>query len=327
MFKKIVPEKLKKGDTIRIIAPSGSLARLDDKNFEVAKQRFEEMGLNVTISKNSYNVDEYSSSTINERLNDLHEAFLDPTVKMVICAIGGYNCIQLIDKIDYSIIKNNPKIIIGYSDNTALLNAIYSKTGLETYLGPNFTDFGVKLGFDYTLNYFKKIAFENNQIIIEDSKEFSDDQWYINQDDREFLPNEGRIIVNNGSAVGKIIAGNLCTLQLLQGTEYMPDLTDSILFLEDDDLAGSSFLFEFDRNLHSLMLQPGFEKVNAIIIGRIQLGTKIDNESLKEMLLKKEKINHIPVIINMDFGHTRPLFTIPIGGECSLKNGNVYIQK
>lgn len=327
MFEKIIPEKLKKGDTIRIIAPSGSLARLDDKNFKIAKQRFEEMGLKVTISKNSYNVDEYSSSTIDERIKDLHEAFLDSDVKMVICAIGGYNCIQLIDKIDYSIIKNNPKIIIGYSDNTALLNAIYTKTGLETYLGPNFTDFGVKLGFNYTLNYFKKIAFENEQIIIEDSNEFSDDQWYINQDNRKFLPNDGRIIVNEGSAVGKIIAGNLCTLQLLQGTEYMPDLTDSILFLEDDDLVGSAFLFEFDRNLHSLMLQPGFDKVKAIVIGRIQLGSKIENDSLKKMLLQKEKISHIPILINMDFGHTRPLFTIPIGGECLIENNNIYIKK
>lgn len=327
MYKKIIPSKLKKGDTIRVIAPSGSLARLDNNNFEIAKKRIEEMGLKVTVSKNSYSVDKYSSSTIEERINDLHEAFLDSNVTMVICAIGGYNCIQLIDKIDYSIIKNNPKIIMGYSDNTVLLNAIYSKTGLETYLGPNFTDFGVKLGFDYTLKYFKKIAFENEKINIVDSNEFSDDQWYINQDDREFLPNEGRINVNKGNASGKIIAGNLCTLQLLQGTGYMPDLTDSILFLEDDDLAGSAFMFEFDRNLHSLMLQPGFEKVRAIVLGRIQLGTKIDNNSIKEMLLKKEKLNHIPIVMNMDFGHTRPLFTIPIGGNCIIENNDIYIEK
>lgn len=69
------------------------------------------------------------------------------------CAIGGYNCIELLDKLDYSIIKNNPKIIMGYSDNTALLNAIYKKTGLVTYLGPNFADFGMKYGFDYTEGY------------------------------------------------------------------------------------------------------------------------------------------------------------------------------
>ena len=107
----------------------------------------------------------------------------------------------------------------------------------------------------------------------------------------------------------------------------MPDLTDSILFLEDDDLVGSAFLFEFDRNLHSLMLQPGFDKVKAIVIGRIQLGSKIENDSLKKMLLQKEKISHIPILINMDFGHTRPLFTIPIGGECLIENNNIYIKK
>lgn len=324
----MVPNKLQKGDEIRVIAPSGSLSRLDPKNFEIAVKRFEDMGLKVTISKNAYNVNKYSTSSVDERINDLHEAFKDKKVKMIICAIGGYSEIQLLDKINYDLIKNNPKIIIGYSDNTTLLNAIYAKTGLVTYHGPNFTDFAVKQGFDYTLDYFTKIAFENENIVIEDSTEYSDDQWYIHQDDRVFLPNEGRKIVNLGKAKGKIVGGNLCTFQLLQGTEYMPSLKDKILFLEDDDLAGDAFIFEFDRNLHSLMLQPGFKDVKGIVLGRNQLGAKVSVDDFYQLLSEKKELKNIPIIINMDFGHTRPLFTIPIGSECIIDNEKVtFVQE
>lgn len=321
----MVPNKLKRGDEIRVVAPSGSLSRLDQKNFEIAKKRFEDMGLKVTISKNAYNVDQYSTSSIEDRINDLHEAFEDKNVKMVICAIGGYSVIQIIDKIDYNLIKNNPKIIIGYSDNTALLNAIYKKTGMVTYLGPNFTDFAVKQGFEYTLEYFTKVAFEDKNVIVEDSSEYSDDQWYIHQDDRVFLPNDGRKVVNLGKGQGEIVGGNLCTLQLLQGTEYMPSLKNKILFLEDDDLVGDTFIFEFDRNLHSLMLQKDFKYIKGIIIGRTQLGAKLSVDDLAKVLAEKEQLKNIPVIINMDFGHTRPLFTIPIGLECIIDNDQVTI--
>ncbi len=321
----MIPKRLKKGDKIMVIAPSGSLARLDHKNFEIAKQRLEKLGLEVIISPNAYNVDEYSTSTIEERVSDLHMAFSDKDIKMIICAIGGYSVIQILDKLDYDLIKNNPKIIIGYSDNTALLNAIYKMTGITTYLGPNFTDFAVKQGFDYTLNYFIKATFYNEDIEIIDSEEYSDDKWYINQDNRIFLPNEGRFVVNEGNAQGTIIGGNLCTLQLLQGTKYMPSLNNAIIFIEDDDLVGDTFVFEFDRNLHSLFLQKNFDKVKGIVIGRNQINSNLSNTELIKLLKSKEKLINIPIIINMDFGHTRPLFTIPIGCQCKINNSSVTI--
>ncbi len=322
----MIPDRLQKGDTIRIIAPSGSLVRLDKTNFNIAQKRFEDLGMKVTVSKNALNVNCYGTSSVEERVQDIHEAFKDKNVKMIICAIGGYSVIQIIDKIDYDLIRKNPKIIVGYSDNTALLNAIYAKTGLVTYLGPNFADFGVKLGFEYTFNYFKKIVMSHAKIIVSDSKEFSDDQWYINQDNRVFLPNQGRKIVNKGIAHGKIVGGNLCTLQLLQGTQYMPDLKDKILFLEDDDLVGDSFIFEFDRNLHSLMLQPNFKKVKALVIGRMQIGAKLSVDDLVSLLNSKKELSKIPIIINLDFGHTRPLLTIPIGGDCYIDNDLIQLM-
>lgn len=319
----MIAKKLKKGDMVRIIAPSRSLSLLSDETFNIAKKRFEDMGLIVTISKNAYNIDKYNSSSIEDRVNDLHDAFSDENVKLIMCAIGGYNCIELLDKIDYSIIKNNPKIIMGYSDNTALLNAIYKQTGLVTYLGPNFADFGMKYGFDYTLDYFKKNVFENEIIRVEDSKEYSDDKWYLEQNDRTFFKNIGRKVVNYGKAKGKIIAGNLCTLNLLQGTEYMPNLENVILFIEDDDLVKEEFLYEFDRNLHSLMLQPNFQKVKAIVIGRMQINSKVSIEDLVSLLKGKREISKIPILINVDFGHTTPLLTIPIGKTCIINEDKI----
>lgn len=319
----MIAKKLKKGDMVRIIAPSRSLSLLSNETFNIAKKRFEDMGLIVTISKNAYNIDKYNSSSIEDRVNDLHDAFSDENVKLIMCAIGGYNCIELLDKLDYSIIKNNPKIIMGYSDNTALLNAIYKKTGLVTYLGPNFADFGMKYGFDYTLDYFKKNVFENEIIRVEDSKEYSDDKWYLEQNDRTFFKNIGRKVVNCGKSKGKIIAGNLCTLNLLQGTEYMPNLENIILFIEDDDLVKEEFLYEFDRNLHSLMLQPNFQKVKAIVIGRMQINSKVSIEDLVSLLKGKREISKIPILINVDFGHTTPLLTIPIGKTCTINEDKI----
>ncbi len=324
----MIPERLKKGDTIRVIAPSSSLSRVSPENFEIAKERFEKLGLKVTISNNAYNIDEYNSSSIDDRVKDLNDAFEDKDVKMIICALGGYNVVQILDQIDYALIKKNPKIIIGFSDNTALLNAIYKKTGLITYLGPNFADFAMKLGFDYTLDYFIQATFNNKNIELFDSKEYSDDKWYANQDNRIFLPNSGRKMVHKGQANGIIIGGNLCTLQLLQGTEFMPSLEKAILFLEDDDLVKTSFVFEFDRNLHSLMLQPDFNKIQAIVIGRMQLAAELSTNDLEKLLKSKREFENIPLIINMDFGHTKPLFTIPIGAECVIEDDKVtFIQE
>ena len=107
----------------------------------------------------------------------------------------------------------------------------------------------------------------------------------------------------------------------------MPSIKDKIIFLEDDDLTGNSFIFEFDRNLHSLMLQKDFDKVKGLVIGRMQLGSKLSKDDLEKLLKEKEKLKEIPIIINMDFGHTRPLFTIPIGGKCIIKENEVIIKQ
>lgn len=155
----VIPEKLKIGDEIRVIAPSRSLHMIDKATRVIADKCLREMGLKVTFSRNCEITDEFASSSIEERISDLKDAFIDKNVKGILTVIGGNNSNQLLKYIDYNLIKNNPKILCGYSDITALSNAIYAKTGLVTYSGPHYSSFGMEKGIDYIIDYFKKCLF------------------------------------------------------------------------------------------------------------------------------------------------------------------------
>lgn len=315
---RIIPDKLKRGDKVMVISPSDSLYFMGEEMQKIAKKRFQEMGLVLTYSKHVREVNEFDSSSIESRVSDLHQAFSDKSIKAIVISYGGYNSNQLLRYIDWNIIKENPKIIIGFSDSTILNNAILSKTGLITYSGPTYSQFGQKLYFEYTQDYIYKALFENKEYPIYPSEFWSDDNWYKDQDNRNLIKNKGWLVINEGEAEGKILGGNLNTFNLLQGTEYFPDLTDSILFLEDDNESNTNIVI-FDRYLQSLIHQPNFDKVKALVIGRFQKDSKVTDELLIKSIQTKKELQNIPIIDNLDFGHTQPMFTFPIGGKVSLK--------
>lgn len=315
-MKKIIPAKLNRGDKIRVIAPSRSLQLIGEETKQIANKRFEEMGLTLSFGKHVNEMDDFASSSIKSRIEDLHDAFTDKSVKAILTVIGGFNSNQLFKYIDWDLIKNNPKIFCGYSDITALNNAMHAKTGLITYSGPHYSTFGQKLHFDYSLEYFKRCLLSHEQFEIQPSKEWSDDAWYIDQDKRELSPNEGYLVIHEGQAEGIILGANLCTFNLLQGTEYMPSLTNSLLFIEDDY---ESVPHTFDRDLQSLIYQPGFEDVKGIVIGKFQKASKMTNDLLKQIIETKRELKNIPVIANVDFGHSDPKITFPIGGTAIIK--------
>ena len=314
-MKKIYPEKLKIGDEVRIIAPSRSIKILNEEIRDIASKRFLDLKLRISFGKYIYETDNFNSTSIESRLEDLHEAFSDENVKGIITVIGGFNSNQLLKYIDWKLIKNNPKIFLGYSDITALNNAIFAKTGLVTYSGPHYSSFGQKLYFDFTLDYFKKCLMSDEPMLISRSEQWSDDPWYLDQDKRELIGNNGYLVINEGESEGTILGANLCTFNLLQGTEYFPDLTDSILFLEDDY---ETVPHTFDRDLQSLIHLPDFNKVKGLVIGRFQKKSKITDELLTKIIKTKKELDNIPVIANVDFGHTDPKITFPIGGEIEI---------
>ncbi|MBI96032.1 LD-carboxypeptidase [bacterium] len=314
----MIPEKLKKGDEIRIIAPSCSAKTVDQKFITLAKEKLESLGFKISFSKNFYEHDLLNTSDPIKRAEDLNQAFSDKDVKAIIAVRGGFPSNELLELLDYDLIKKNPKIFCGYSDITALSNAIYAKTGLVTYSGPNFGSFAMIDGFEYTLNYFIKMLVDDKSFEVFPSKFWSEDRWKKDQENRNFIKNSGPKIFREGKAEGEIVGGNMCTLQLLQGTAYYPNLKDKILFLEEDGCFEDVFKWVLDRNFSSLLQQPNAKSIKAIVFGRMQSQSKTTFEELEYIFAKKFKDLNIPIIYNLDFGHTNPMFTFPIGGRCKI---------
>ncbi len=315
----MVPQKLKAGDEVRVIAPSRSMVILGEDCKELATRRLEELGLKVTFGKYVYEADEdYLVASREHRAEDLNEAFKDKNVKAILTVIGGFNSNQILDLIDYDAIKENPKVFCGFSDITVLSDAIYAKTGLVTYSGPHYSSFGMLKGFEYEFEYFKKMFFEDEEIEITSSSEWSDDAWFIDQENREFIKNDGMFVINEGETEGEMLGGNLCTLNLLQGTKYMPDISNKILFIEDDGSADKLYLVTFDRDIQSLIHTPEFKTVRGIVIGRAEKNCNMTNEKWIKLIKNKPELSDIPVIAGADFGHTTPIFTFPIGGYAKL---------
>ncbi|KKP51357.1 MAG: muramoyltetrapeptide carboxypeptidase [Candidatus Roizmanbacteria bacterium GW2011_GWA2_33_33] len=314
-MKKIYPEKLKIGDEVRIIAPSRSIKILSEEIKRIADKRFLDLGLKLSFGKHVYETDEFNSSSIESRIADLHEAFSEKNVKGIITVIGGFNSNQLLKYIDWKLIKNNPKIFCGFSDITVLNNAIFAKTGLINYSGPHYSSFGQKLHFDYTLDYFQKCLMADSPFEVSSSDSWNDDEWYLDQNKRELISNKGYLVINEGESEGTILGANLCTFNLLQGTEYFPNLSDSILFLEDDY---ETVPHTFDRDLQSLIHLPDFNKIRGLVIGRFQKKSNMTDELLKKIIKTKKELDNIPVIANVDFGHSDPKITFPVGGEVNI---------
>ena len=315
----IYPNKLKSGSHIRVIVPSRSFKIVSEGTCEIAKKCFADMGISVSYSNHCDEIDDFVSSSIASRLEDLHEAFADKSVDGILTAIGGFNSNQLIDKIDYTLIKNNPKILCGFLDITCLCHAITAKTGVATYSGPHFSSFGMVHGFDYTLDYFKKCLIDNTPYQVIPTKEFSNDEWFVDQEKRNFIHNSDFWVINKGNGSefeGKLIDGHVRYLSSLQGTEFWPSLENTILFLEEDEETNAVL---FDRLLQSLIHQADFKHVKALIIGRFKPESKIDRNLIEQIIHTKEALKELPVIANFDIGHTTPIITYPIGGRISLK--------
>lgn len=297
----MIASKLKSGDEIRVIAPSRNLTEVWPAVHHHAVDFLNKKGFTLTFSKNSREIDKYHSSSIVSRVEDIHEAFCDPNVKMIISCIGGFNANQLLRYLDYDLIAKHPKIMCGYSDITALHNAIYAKTGLVTYHGPHFSTFGFDREMEFTWQAFENCVIKKDPFSVVPSGIAAE---YHS--------------IQEGICEGTIIGGNLCTLNLLQGTSYMPDIKDKVLFLEDDNIMGDYFCYEFDRNLESLMQVEGADTVKGIVFGRFDDSCNLSIERISDII--RDKIPpHIPVVFGVDFGHVFPMITFPVGGSVRIR--------
>lgn len=319
----LFPQKLSPGDEIRVISPARSMSILSNSVRALALKSLQGLGLKVSFSKHCEETDAFHSSSVRSRIEDLHEAFSDPKVKGILTTIGGYNSIQLLNEINYQLIQKNPKILCGYSDITTLQNALFAKTGLITFSGPHFSTFGCIKGMGYVTDYFQRCLFSDQPFEVVSSDSWSDDEWYLDQENRTFIPNSGLKGIQLGKATGTIVGGNVDSFTVLQGTEFMPSLQNSVLFLEDNYPITAEV---FDRHLHSLILQKDSRSIQGIVIGRFQKESKISMDALTAIIQSKKELKSIPVVAGADFGHTMPLFTFPIGGKVEMEVSDSKIR-
>lgn len=289
----MIPNKLKKGDTIGIIAPSDSIQERDKIYIDESTSLFEDLGYKVKLGKHVYsNTLGYSASSL-EKSEDINSMFADKTVSAIFCVKGGCNSNSVFDYLDYDLIANNPKILCGFSDSTSLTNAITLKTGLVTFNGPTFKSL-TSWETDYS---FKEVV-----------KRFIDKNLDLGNPDDEFLT------LNHGKAVGKLIGGNLSlTTQMVCG-KYSLDFKDKILFIEDLGLEAeptriSSYLYYMKQN-------GVFDKISGLWIGNYEHESNI---SLEKIVLDTLGNNiRFPIIKSNNFGHIDKKTVIPIGTTASI---------
>jgi len=315
------PPKLRVGSHVRVVAPARSRAMVTagNDNAAVAERRLAELGLTVSYGDHVDESDRYHSSSIASRVADLHAAFADPSVDAILSVIGGYNSNELLPHLDFDLIDHHPKILCGYSDITAIQSAIFARTGLVTYSGPHWSTFGMRELGEMTSSWFKQVLMGQEPVALEASPWFTDDAWFLDQDHRTQIATDGWWPIQPGDTQGQIIGGNLCTLNLLQGTPWMPSLRDVVLFLEDDELSNP---VEFRRDLNSLMQLPDAHTVRGLVIGRFQNASGMAREDLEAIVATIPSLAGKPIVANVDFGHTNPLITFPIGGRVELHVAN-----
>ncbi len=305
-------KRLKKGDHIRVVSPSSSIESIGGFEANVAaKKKLEALGFRLSFSEHYFENDIFDSAPIASRVADLEAAFANETVDAILTTIGGFNCNELLPYLDFDLIAQNPKIFCGYSDTTALLNAIYAKTGMQTYMGPSYSSFKMREGQDYQTQAWLN-AVTQDSFTLEPSEEWSSDAWYIPDAPRTFFPTEWKVY-NPGQASGVAIGGNLSTFALLHGTEFAPKPDKYILFLEE---AEEDHYVEFTRHFAALL--QVYPNPQAVLIGRFPKETEMTEEILLTILDKHPILKKVPVLYDLDFAHTQPLFTITIGGQVEI---------
>jgi muramoyltetrapeptide carboxypeptidase len=315
-MQEILPPKLRRGDMVRVVAPALSRALvLEHDHRDISDARFAALGLSLSYGRHVDERDVFDSSPVSSRVADLHEAFQDPSVRAVLAVIGGFNSNELLPYLDWDLIRANPKILCGYSDITALQNAILARTGLVTFSGPNWAAFGMRDHFEQVSDWFTAVTFGGGPVTITPSFTWTDDAWFLDQDDRKPLASEGWWAIRAGAAQGRLVGGNMCTLNLLQGTPYLPSLSGAVLAVEDDARSTPSI---FARQLTSLFQVPAAAGVRGLLIGRFQRNTGMTRSLLTRIVAGLALPAGVPVLGNADFGHTFPMATLPVGGQVRL---------
>lgn len=301
------PKRLNRGDLIGIISPASTP---DDISRVTSGIRYlEKLGYKTIVGSNVGKNHGYLAGSDDERLADLHNMFKNKNVKAIICVRGGYGSPRLLDKIDYKLIKRNPKIFVGYSDITALQMAFLQKANLVTFAGPMLAvDFHDEVS-SYTEEFFWRLVTSNKKI------------------GRIKNPNNEKIAcLRKGSARGQLVGGNLALLVSLMGTQYFPDIRNKILLLEDTGEAP----YRLDRLFNQLRIATVFAKVKGVVLGAFTDCKEADpgkktltlGEVIEDYFANMKK----PVVYNFQHGHIKDNITIPFGIKAKLNATKGFME-
>ncbi len=295
----IKPKRLKQGARVALIAPSSPPSEV---KFAKAFENLRALGLTVVEGKNLYAQNGYLAGSDQARLNDLHWAFQDKEIDAIWCVRGGYGASRLLPDIDFDLIKRNPKILIGYSDITALHVAIQQQTGLVTFHGP------VAAG-DLPLNtieHLKAVLFDGNPAhsILASSQDSTS---------AEYQP----FTISSGHATGRLTGGNLSLLAAMAGTVYEPIFRNKLVFMEDL----GEVPYRIDRMLTQLLQATDLKKAAGIALGVFnECQPKPDAPSLTLAEMLRDRLGNlgIPVVYGIPFGHVSYQATLPYGIKAAL---------
>jgi len=289
----IFPPPIRKGDTIGLVAPAGAIISRD--NFNAGIKILEQKGFNVTFSRMLLNKKGYLAGSDQERAEAFNNLWADPEVKALVAARGGYGSLRMLDLIDMKQIRKTPKILIGFSDLTVLLNAIYKKTGLVTYHGPVVTTLAT-IDRQSQKSFFNVLAGKTPGML---------------------KPSRIRIL-KKGSAQGTLLGGNLTTLAHMIATPYEIPWNQALLFVEDIDESP----YRLDRLLTHLHRAKRLQKIKGLILGTFTDDERKENKEMQQTVHKRivellEGID-IPVWANFPVGHSRRNLTLPVGLEAKI---------
>ena len=306
----IKPKRLQSGQTVGLIAPSSNV--MENEGIAYAEDILKSFGFKVKKGKYLFDRHGYLAGEDKNRAKDVITMFADREVDAIICLRGGYGSPRILPYLDYDIISKNPKVLMGFSDVTALLNAIFVKTGLITFHGPvasqNFSD--------YTLEEFKKVLFTPGKHLVATPPPFEVSEGKVEKDNR--ITN-----ITEGSAEGELIGGNLSLMVKLVGTPYEPSYKDKILFLEDVAEAP----YRVDGMFSHLKLSGRLDQLAGIVFGKCTRCRSSGNTlSLEQVLFDHLKPLGIPAVRGLMVGHIKDMSTLPIGGMARLDTATPGIQ-
>jgi muramoyltetrapeptide carboxypeptidase len=312
-LKSIIPSALKAGDTIGLVCPAHPL--LSQTDLDIARETLQALGFNVKLGKYIGNRYGYLAGNDKDRADDLLEMFKDTSVNGILAIHGGWGCARILPYLDFDVIKNNPKVIIGYSDITALLNAIYAKTGLVTFHGP----VASSTWNAFTVDHFKQLLINAETPTLQNPSKIGDN----------LVQTQDRIqTLTPGKAKGILVGGNLTVLSAMIGSPFLPDFKGKILFLEDVGEA----VYRIDRMLTHLKIAGILNQISGFFWGKC---TKCDpSEGYGSLTFDQIFEDHIkplgiPAFAGSMIGHITDKFTIPIGAEAEIDAtlGSIKISK